>query len=457
MENKIETRSVTPGRVRTYFADCLRIIRLGFPVLVSQLGTIVVGFADNIMVGHYSTDALASASFVNNIFNLPMLGAMGFSYGITPIVGALFTNGNREKIGRVFRAAAIANLVLALALMAVMAGVYLLLPHMGQPAYLLPVIRPYFLIFLAGMLPVCLFNAFAQWSYGIRNTAMPMWIMLGTNLLNILGNYILIFGHFGAPEMGLTGAGVSTLAARCLCAVTIVAIFFRASRYRDYALGFRRIALPGDFGTVVRMSWPVALQMSFETGAFSGCAIFCGWLGAIEMASFQIIVVVGMLGFCFYYAIGTATAVLVSNGAGASDARDMRAKAMAGYGVTLLMCAISCLGFSLFARNLIALFTEDAAVIAAACAVIFPLVLYQVADATQINFANSLRGTGNVKPMMWISLVSYVIVGIPSSYLLAFPLGLGLYGIVLSFSVSLFLAAGLYMTYFFRTVRKAEK
>ena len=135
----------------------------------------------------------------------------------------------------------------------------------------------------------------------------------------------------------------------------------------------------------------------------------------------------------------------------------MRAKAMAGYGVTLLMCAISCLGFSLFARNLIALFTEDAAVIAAACAVIFPLVLYQVADATQINFANSLRGTGNVKPMMWISLVSYVIVGIPSSYLLAFPLGLGLFGIVLSFSVSLFLAAGLYMTYFFRTVRKAEK
>ena len=117
MENKIETRSVTPGRVRTYFADCLRIIRLGFPVLVSQLGTIVVGFADNIMVGHYSTDALASASFVNNIFNLPMLGAMGFSYGITPIVGALFTNGNREKIGRVLRAAAIANLVLALALM----------------------------------------------------------------------------------------------------------------------------------------------------------------------------------------------------------------------------------------------------------------------------------------------------------------------------------------------------
>ena len=250
---------------------------------------------------------------------------------------------------------------------------------------------------------------------------------------------------------------MSTLAARCLCAFTIVAIFFRASRYRDYALGFRHTPLRDDYSSVVRMSWPVALQMSFETGAFSGCAIFCGWLGAIEMASFQIIVVVGMLGFCFYYAIGTATAVLVSNGAGASDARDMRAKAMAGYGVTLLMCAISCLGFSLFARNLIALFTEDAAVIAAACAVIFPLVLYQVADATQINFANSLRGTGNVKPMMWISLVSYVIVGIPSSYLLAFPLGLGLYGIVLSFSVSLFLAAGLYMTYFFRTVRKAEK
>lgn len=434
--------------------DCARIFTLGLPVLVSQIGVIVVGFADNIMVGHYSTDALASASFVNNLFNLPIFGAMGFSYGLTPLVGALFTNGRADKIGRVLRAGILVNFIVSLLLVGVMSIVYLFLPRLGQPEHLLPVIRPYFLIYMAGMIPICIFNAFAQWSYGIRNTAMPMWIMLGANLLNILGNYMLIYGNLGAPEMGLTGAGISTLVARVLTAVIIAGVFFRARRYRDYADGYRS-GSPGReiYGNVVRTSWPVSLQMSFETAAFSGCAVMCGWLGAVEMAAFQIIVVVGMFGFCIYYAMATSVAVLVANEAGRNDPSGMRQKAFAGYGVILAACTISSLFFSLGSSRLMEIFTEDPAVIAAAVGVIFPLVLYQVGDATQINFANALRGTGNVRPMMWIAFVSYILIGIPSSWLLAFPLGLGLFGIVLSFSCSLFIAAALFLVFFLRTVR----
>lgn len=439
---------------RQYIRDCGRIIRLGFPVLVSQIGIIIVGFADNIMVGQYSTDALASASFVNNLFNLPIFAAMGFSYGLTPLVGALFTNGDSARIGKLLRAGILVNIVCTLLLMAIMAGVYLYLPRMGQPEELLPIIRPYFLIYLAGMVPMAIFNVFAQWSYGIRNTSMPMWIMLSVNLLNILGNYMLIYGNWGAPELGLTGAGISTFTARFVSAAVIAGVFFLAPAHRQYALGYTRSRCDGDtVRHVLNMSWPVSLQMSFETAAFSGCAVLCGWLGAIEMAAFQIVVVVGMLGFCIYYAMATAVAVLVSNEAGRGDTREMRRKALAGYGVILAACTLSSLFFALGASQVMGIFTEDTAVLAAATGVILPLVLYQVGDATQINFANALRGTGNVRPMMWIAFVSYILVGLPASWVLAFSLGLGLYGIVLSFSCSLFLAAFLFLFFFLRTTR----
>lgn len=442
--------------VSTYLRDCARIFRLGLPVLVSQLGTIVVGFADNMMVGHYSTDALASASFVNNLFNLPIFAAMGFSYGLTPLVGALFTNGRADKIGQVLRAGVLVNILVSLLLMAVMGAVYLNLDRLGQPEQLLPIIRPYFIIYMAGMLPICVFNAFAQWSYGIRNTALPMWIMLAANLLNILGNYLLIYGNFGAPELGLTGAGISTLTARILCALAICWVFFRAAKYRDYAAGYHRGRPSGDvYGNVVRMSWPVSLQMSFETAAFSGCALMCGWIGAVEMAAFQIVVIVGMFGFCIYYAMATSVAVLVANEAGRNNAAGMRRQAFAGYGVILACCTLSSLFFGLGSSKVMSIFTDDPAVLAAAVGVILPLVLYQVGDATQINFSNALRGTGNVRPMMWIAFVSYILVGLPSSYLLAFPGGMGFYGIILSFSCSLFLAAFLFLHFFMRTVRRA--
>lgn len=442
----------------TYLRDCAKIFRLGLPVLVSQLGMIFVGFADNIMVGHYSTEALASASFVNNLFNLPIFAAMGFSYGLTPLIGALFTNGRDDKIGQVLRAGVVVNLIVSLLLILIMTTIYINLESLGQPEHLLPTIRPYYLIVMAGMLPVCIFNTFSQWSYGIRNTSMPMWIMLGANILNIVGNYILIYGKCGAPEMGLTGAGISTLTSRILTAIIICLVFFCNKKYSGYAAGY--LAKRPDLDLhihVAKMSWPISLQMSFETAAFSGCAVMCGWLGEIEMAAFQVVIVISTLGFCIYYAMATSVAVLVSNEAGRNNEIGMKQKAFAGYGVILVACVISSSFFGVCAKHVMGIFTEDATVLATAIGAIIPLMLYQVGDATQINFSNALRGTGNVSPMVWIAFVSYILVGLPASYIFAFTLGLGLYGIVLSFSCSLFLAAALFLYFFLRTVKQAGR
>ncbi|MCM1332104.1 MAG: MATE family efflux transporter [Bacteroides sp.] len=438
-----------------YKTHYVSLIKLGVPILVGQLGMIVVAFADNIMVGRYSTEALASASFVNNVFNLAMFACLGFTYGLTPLIGAMFTQERYGKIGAIIRNGIFANLLFSLAVTLIMGVLWFNLHRLGQPEELLPLIRPYYLLVLAGIIPVALFNVFAQWLFAINNTSLPMWIILAANSVNILGNYLLIYGNCGFPELGLIGAGISTLTARFLCLATVVLFFICGRRFRHYRDGFTQSRIDSrTLSQVNHTSWPVSLQMSLESGSFTFAAVMAGWLGAVSLASFQIIVITGTLGFCIYYSLGSAVSVLVSNRAGLSDNDGMRRVAFAGYHIMLTLATISSLIFIFFEKDMILAFTEDKEVIAATMTLIVPLVLYQLGDATQINFANALRGTSNVMPMTWIAFVCYVVVGIPATYMLGFPAGLGTYGIILSFSASLFLAAGLFLFFFLKSTRK---
>ena len=435
-----------------YAAAYKELARLGWPILVGQLGMIVVGFADNIMVGHYSTAALASASFVNNLFNVAIFCCIGFTYGLTPLVGALYSRGEHKAIGSLTRLAMWLKIAYTAILMGVMTVIYLNLHRMGQPPELLPLIRPYFLLYLAGMIPITVFNVAGQWSYGINNTSMPMWIILCANIVNVIGNYALIYGHFGCPEMGLNGAGISTLAARVICPVAILSALFMSKRFKSYRDGFvggesRR----GDLSLLWRTSLPVSLQLSFESGSFTMAAVMVGWLGAVPLAAFQIVVIVGTLGFCIYYSLGSAITIKVANAAGEGSNSMMRHYAWAGYHMMLVLALISSMIFTFGGRHLMGLFSSDTEVVGLAVSLIFPLVLYQLGDATQITFAGALRGPSHVMPMLWIAAVSYVAVGIPATYLLCFTAGLATYGVILSFSVCLFLAAALFLWFFLRS------
>lgn len=430
---------------------------LGLPILVGQLGNIVVGFADNIMVGRYSTEALASASFVNNMFNTAIFLLLGFTYGLTPLAGALFGNGRLAETGALTRQAVKINIAFAAAVTAAMGIVYFNLDRMGQPAELMPIIKPYYLLYLAGLIPVAVFNVLAQWSYAINNTSLPMWLILGANVFNIGGNYLLIYGNFGAPELGLFGAGLATLAARIGCMAVLIAVMLRARRYAPYREGFlHRPARRGDNRLLWRTSMPVALQMGFESGSFTAAAVMTGWLGAVPLAAFQIIVIIGTLGFCIYYSIGSAITIKVANAAGTGDTGGMRHMAWAGYHIMLAMMTVSSVTFVVAGPVMMHAFTTDPAVLALAGTLLFPLVLYQLGDATQITFANALRGTSRVMPMLWIAFVCYVLVGIPATYLLGIAGGMGVYGIILSFSASLFLAGALFLIFFLRATRRAQ-
>ena len=434
------------------------LVVLALPILIGQVGMIVVGFADNIMVGRYSTDALASASFVNNIFNVVVLGIIGFSYGITPLAGAMYSKGKKKETGALMRSALRINFYVLCGFMAIMTAVYFNLERLGQPEHLLPVIRPYYLITLVGMVPIMVFNVFAQWSYSLNNTRMPMWIILGANVLNVCGNYVFIYGHFGMPELGLTGAGLSTLASRLLCGALILGVFFFKKKYREYVSGFftRGIWRKHNRKLFVT-SYPVSLQLICESASFSFAGIMAGWMGGVELAALQVIIIVGTLGFCIYYSFGSAVAVKVSNAAGTSNKEEMRAYAWRGYHIMLLLMTLSSLIFIFAGKNLMGAFSNDIEVVSMATGLIFPLVLYQLGDATQINFANALRGTSHVKPMSWIAFICYIVVGIPATYLMTFTLKMGMDGLIGSFSVSLFLAGALFLIYFVKATRKTQQ
>lgn len=440
-----------------YKQDYRKIIHLGLPILVGQLGMIVVAFADNIMVGRYSTDALASASFVNNVFNAAIFACIGFTYGLTPLIGALFSRNEHHTIGAILRNGLAVNLIFSLLVSLVMAVIYLNLDKLDQPEELLPLIRPYFILALLGIVPIAIFNVLSQWLFAINQTRIPMWIVLTANCLNIAGNYAMIFGHWGFPELGLMGAGYSTLVSRILCPLLALAVLFTFRQYRCYRDGvINSTTNLRMVSKINRTSWPVAVQMTLESVCFSFSAVMAGWISAISLAAYQIIVITGTLGFCIYYSIGSAVSVIVANNAGLNDTPAMRRSAFAGYHIMLAVATLSSLIFIFFEHKLILLFTEDIRVIELTMTLIFPLVLYQYADATQILFANALRGTSNVMPMLWIAFVSYMVVGVPAGYVVTFTCGLATYGIVLSFSISLIIAAVLFLYYFLHSTSKTR-
>lgn len=448
-------RKITP---ETYLESYVSLVKLGFPVLVTQLGVIVVNFADTMMVGAYGLDELAASAFVNSLFIIVMVMLMGFAGGVTPLIGALYGRGDHEEGGRMLRGALQINVILSLAATAVMGVIYFFLDSFGQDPDLLPIARPYYLILMATMLPMAVFNCFQQTANGTTDTATPMWLILGADILNIIGNYALIFGHFGCPEMGLTGAGLSTLAARTAAAVAIVVTMASRRRYKVYW----RSMVSSHAGRERRLriwltSYPLMIQSGVECGLWAFGAVASGWFGKEQLAAYQVVNTISQLGFMTYMSIGWATSIRVANFTGVDNIPAIRQVTRAGLHIVLLMATAASILFFFFTGRMVHVFTPDMDVVAAALPLIPPLILYQYCDGTQLTYVNALRGTSEVKPLLWISILSYIVVGIPSLLFLSVTLGMETEGVYYSFSVALLAAAVLLILAFSRVLRSMER
>lgn len=433
----------------TYRHHYATIIRLGIPLLLGQLGIIVTGYADTIMVGNYSTEALASASFANSVIAFVLMLSIGFSYGLTPLVGALFSSGSTNRLAATVRAGVAANLAYVMLWCVPLVAVYVWLHRLGLPEHLLPVIRPYFMLLLMSLLPLAVVNALRQFTDAINDTKVSMYILVCGNALNIALNYVLIYGHLGLPELGLTGAGIATLASRVAMLIAYVAYLLCHPRYRCYRANLLHAPLSSaNVRTIVVTSLPISLQIGMETGIFTAASVFAGMLGTNTLAAVQVLTTIGQLGFMVYYSLGAAASIKIANYLGVSDTLRIRQVAHAGYMITLASAVVASMAFYFGGEFLAGLFTNDAAVVALVSSQIGLLILYQFGDATQIAFSNGLRGIAHVKPIMGIAFVSYIVVGIPVMYALCFPFGFDISGIYLAHTISL-LTAGLWFRHTF--------
>ena len=231
------------NRIAGYKQYYKSLVMLGVPIIIGQLGAIITGLADTIMVGQHSTEELAAASFVNNVINAFIIMGTGFSYNLTPLIGQNLAMNKKIVIGGWLKNSLVANMTTTLLLIAVLLGIYLNLDSLGQPEELLPLIRPYFAVSLVSILFVMLYNSF---------------------LLNIIGNYILIYGKCGMPELGLLGAGISTFISRIIMLLLFIAVFMLRTDYKPYRKGFTHIRInKQSWRRLKSIGWPIRLQKGF--------------------------------------------------------------------------------------------------------------------------------------------------------------------------------------------------
>ena len=430
---------------------------LGVPIIIGQLGNIILSFADTLMIGHHSTQELAAAAFVNNMFNLVIIFALGFTYAVTALVGNLYGQEKTGRIGELMKSAVAANTCMALILVAGMSLLYLNLHRLGQPEELLPLMRSYFLIQLVSLPFVCWFNTFKQFADGITDTRLPMWVLITGNVMNVCGNWVLIYGKFGFPEMGLDGAGLSTMASRIMMTVVMATIFFFSKRYKEYHKGWQQGKINRtDFRQITSIGLPLALQMGMETAAFSLSSLMVGWIGTTALAAHQVMLTISQLGYMIYYGLASAVAVRVSNFMGQRDYEAVRRNVTAGFHLVLLLAVATSVPIFLLRNSIGGLFTDNAAVTSMVSLTVIPFMVYQFGDGLQCNYANAMRGIAYVKPLIWIAFIAFFIVSLPLGYLLGIQLGYGLVGIWFAFPFGLTTAGVLYYLYYKKGLRQIE-
>ena len=424
-----------------YMNKVREILKIGVPIMLGQACVIILAFADNIMIGWHSVNELAASSFVNNVMNFFILTELGFASGMTPIIGAFHGNGNVKGVGTTVRNGLLVNGIIGLIGLVLLAVIYLFIDSFGQEPELLPLIRPYFVIVGISIIFALGFNVLKQFTDGICKPVVSMLFLMGGNVLNIFGNWVLIYGQLGCPELGLMGAGLSTLISRILMLLCFVLYIFKSEQFKAYAQAikealFSRVKMRHIFN----MGYPVAIQMGLEASTFSFSAIMVGWISVTALAAHQVAITISQLFFLMMQGLSFALSILVSNCNGIKDYAGIHAYVKRGilmiFGTSLSLSIL----LYIFRYPAVGMFTDSPEVAEIAVVLFYVLFAYQIGDGIQLCFANVLRGLQDVKPIMYAAFVSYYLIAIPVAYVLGFKAGLGAVGVWLGFPIGLTLA-----------------
>lgn len=438
---------------KTYLPYYKRNLKVAFPVMLTQLGASLVGLFDSIMVGRYATVDLAAVSFSNALFFTIMVFAMGALMGLTPLVGiqvgSLSSDSShgeqsniRSLIASFFQNGMLFTVLLSFLSLVLLGGCIPFLHCFGQDPEVVQAARPYYTLIVLSIIPFLFFTFFKQFLEGLGNTAVAMVITLVMNGLNIFLNWLFIYGNWGCPELGATGAGIGSLVARVGMPVCFVLVMYLRKEWRGYLSSIRwqsfRLSVIKE---LTKIGFPIGVQTLMETIAFTAAFVFIGWISKEALAAHQIANQMCDMTFMVILGIGSATTIRVSHQLGANHLEGVRMASNASIHLVLLINAVGAAVMIGLRHQIPMLFTKDQEVIAIASQLIALAGVLQFADGLQVVAASMLRGITDVKVPMVIAMFSYSIVCISIGLFLAFPMGMGAVGIWIGFVVGLSVAA----------------
>ena len=426
-------------------------LKLAFPVILGMVGHIFVSFADNIMVGQLGAAELAAVSLGNSFFFIAMSLGVGFASAITPIVAEADSSKNILGVRNAFKhgliLCAISSIFLYIAMVLATPFMY----KMNQPSDVVDLAIPYLNIISLSIIPLVVFEALKRFSDGLSRTKYPMYATVLANIINITINYLLIFGSFGFPKLGVVGAGLGTLISRIIMVFFLWIIFIKKEKFKLYVFDLKFKVIDSKiFKKIINIGFPSALQMLFEVGMFTAAIWISGVLGKNFQAANQIAFNLSAMTFMVGVGLSVAAMIRVGNQKGLSDFVSLRRIAFSVFILTLLIEIIFAVMFLLLRdwlptlyldTNNIAKTIENSEVILIASELLVIVALFQIFDGLQVAILGALKGMQDVKIPTLITFIAYWIIGFPICFYLGLYTSLKSSGIWIGLSIGLISAS----------------
>ncbi len=429
-----------------------RVLTLGLPLIGSHLAQFAVTLSDAVMLGWYSVDALAAEVLGGTLWFVLFIVGSGFAFAVMPMVAAAYEMGDGTQVRRVTRMGMWASILFGIAVLPLTIWSETLFLALRQDPETSALAAEYLTLVGWSILPALLVMVLKSFLAALERTQIVLWVTVGAVLLNIAVNYLLIFGNWGFPEMGIRGAAIASLTVST--ASFAVLVFYIMYVTPEFSL-FQRLWRPDweALGQVFRVGWPIGLTSLSEVGLFAASSIMMGWLGTLPLAAHGAALQVTSAIFMVHMGLSNTATVRAAQAYERGDNRGLRDGAKVVVAMSILTALLTMVLFLTFPEFLIGLFmhpgeAERAAVIAIGVGLLAAAALFQLVDAAQVMALGLLRGLQDTKIPMLIAAISYWLIGVPASYLLGFTWGMGGVGIWLGLAIGLALAGCLMMVRF---------
>ena len=442
-----------------YTSEFKKNLKLSYPVMLGQLGHVMVGLADNIMVGQLGAAPLAAVSLGNSIVFVALSLGIGFTFAITPLIAEADGEKNIEKGRTYFQHGVLLSTILGVLLFLILLFIEPLLYMMNQPKEVVELAIPYFNIISLSIIPLLIFQSFKQFADGLSLTKYAMQATIIANIINIFFNYVLIYGKFGFPKLELVGAGYGTLFSRIAMVLFLIYILKSKEVFHPYIKKFSFSEIKKSVvKKVFDLGYPTGLQMLFEVGIFSSGVILAGALGTNEQAANQIALNLSSMTFMIAVGLSVAATIRVGNQKGLRNFKELRRIAISIFLLMIIIDLFLALGFFAFKNILPTYYIDNIEVIEMASTLIIIAGLFQLSDGFQVVVLGALRGLQDVKMPMVITFISYWIIGFPICYYLSQKTSLGTMGVWIGLLISLtFSAIMLYLRFNILTKKLIEQ